>query len=323
MKKIVAIQVFILCLLLVGCNSASIGVIGGADGPTAIFVGENDHKWGLALRAEDVTDKGLTIIFEQYGEDLIGELSTGSWYILETMVDGEWQGLEPKVDNTVWNSMGYRINKYGTTEHKVNWETLYGKLEPGHYRISKEVIYVRSAGDYDKDLYKLQFYIPTNAQKINTSEVLTDIFVFDKDEIEKIEVVYPGDGDPYGCYIDKDDFFEIADTVKLEPNRRIDKLDSNNGILIVAVNNADERVSVWMDSRGAVGCSQFEASSAVTTQYDISRSDYIKLYSFLPEEATAHIPLENPYVKYIWIVGAVVVLVFILGFAVGIGLKKQ
>ena len=40
MKKIIAILLILSCLLFAGCrkNASSIGIIGGADGPTAIFV---------------------------------------------------------------------------------------------------------------------------------------------------------------------------------------------------------------------------------------------------------------------------------------------
>ena len=40
MKKILSIALILCCLLLTACNSTSIGIIGGADGPTKIYVGE-------------------------------------------------------------------------------------------------------------------------------------------------------------------------------------------------------------------------------------------------------------------------------------------
>ena len=326
MKRILISVVFMCIILLSACGDSSIGVIGGADGPTAVFVAKPDRTeddWGLALSAVGITDTGMTVRFEQSGGELIGELSTGSWYRLETYVEGTWRKLDTLVDDSVWTAIGYPINKNDITQHNINWEKLYGKLTPGHYRLCKEILNVRSPGDFDEKIYHVEFTLPTDADKANNAMVLSDVFVFDKEEIEKIEVIFPGEGDPYGCYVDKDEFFDIADTVKLEPERRIDEIDSNDGVVIIAVNDADERVSVWLDKRGRIGCSQFESSSAVTTQYDISRDDYIKLYSFLPEEATAHIPLENPAKKYIWIVAAVAVVIFGLGFVVGLRLNRQ
>lgn len=42
MKKII---VFILsAMLLTACDNADVGIIGGADGPTSIYIGENQNK---------------------------------------------------------------------------------------------------------------------------------------------------------------------------------------------------------------------------------------------------------------------------------------
>ena len=42
MKRILTILILLCSLLLTACNNASIGVIGGADGPTTIYVGKNN-----------------------------------------------------------------------------------------------------------------------------------------------------------------------------------------------------------------------------------------------------------------------------------------
>lgn len=42
MKRILSIILLLCCSLFTACNSTSIGIIGGADGPTKIYVGENN-----------------------------------------------------------------------------------------------------------------------------------------------------------------------------------------------------------------------------------------------------------------------------------------
>ena len=42
MKKILAFLLVLSSLLFAGCRSSSIGIIGGADGPTAVFVAESE-----------------------------------------------------------------------------------------------------------------------------------------------------------------------------------------------------------------------------------------------------------------------------------------
>lgn len=38
MKKVMAVLLILSCLLFAGCRSSSIGIIGGADGPTSVFI---------------------------------------------------------------------------------------------------------------------------------------------------------------------------------------------------------------------------------------------------------------------------------------------
>lgn len=116
-------------------------------------------KWGLSLYADDVTKTGMTIKFKQFGGSHAGELQTGEWYKLEKTVNDEWQGVEAKVDNAVWHSIAYMIKKNDITELEVNWEFLYGELSPGFYRLSKEVMDFKEAGDYDKEIYQVYFTI--------------------------------------------------------------------------------------------------------------------------------------------------------------------
>lgn len=44
LKRIFVISLLLVLVLLSACNSSSIGVIGGADGPTSIIIGKNDNK---------------------------------------------------------------------------------------------------------------------------------------------------------------------------------------------------------------------------------------------------------------------------------------
>lgn len=166
MKRILVTSIILSCLLLSACNdSTSVGIIGGADGPTAIVVGKNDEivsddKWGLSLYAEDVTPKGITLKIEQFGGSPTGELQTGEWFSLEVIKDNEWKAVEtnPLVDYA-WNDVAYLIKKNDITELKVDWKWLYGELEPGYYRLKKEIMDFRETGDFDKEIYEVYFTI--------------------------------------------------------------------------------------------------------------------------------------------------------------------
>lgn len=51
MKRIITLTFIMCCLLLTGCDNASIGVIGGADGPTKIIVSEKENS---TIKSSDV-----------------------------------------------------------------------------------------------------------------------------------------------------------------------------------------------------------------------------------------------------------------------------
>ena len=53
MKQILAISILLCSLLLTACNNASIGVIGGADGPTSIIVSEKNIGKTLSYTIEE------------------------------------------------------------------------------------------------------------------------------------------------------------------------------------------------------------------------------------------------------------------------------
>lgn len=44
----------------------------------------------------------------------------------------------------------WSIPRNKRVEWRVSWETLYGSLPTGHYRIGKEITDFRAGGDYDK-----------------------------------------------------------------------------------------------------------------------------------------------------------------------------
>ena len=81
---------------------------------------------------------------------------TGSYYRLEDK-NGE---LPYIVEGDVaWTAEAYMIQKDDSVSMQVNWEWLYGTLEPGTYRIYKGVMNWREAGDSDSKEYFAEFTI--------------------------------------------------------------------------------------------------------------------------------------------------------------------
>lgn len=118
-------------------------------------------NWGIQLTATNVTPTGLTLVCKQSGGQPTGGLQTGSFYWLEVQIDNEWVSVEmlPREYERAWTDEAWIIPMKDSVEWDMDWESLYGELPIGEYRIGKEIIDFRSTGDYDKNVYYAIFDI--------------------------------------------------------------------------------------------------------------------------------------------------------------------
>lgn len=80
MKRKCTFAICILALVLSGCHSATVGIIGGSDGPTAIYINKNKDKHNKTDYEKDSV-KMVRINGELYyetGEDFEVEMSRGT-----------------------------------------------------------------------------------------------------------------------------------------------------------------------------------------------------------------------------------------------------
>jgi len=124
--------------------------------------GEKIEKdFGVSLEAKNVSASGLTIDCHQSGGTNIAELETGSYYEIYRLEDNGYVKVEyaPQEHEIGWTAEAYVITKGGTSTWEVNWEWLYGKLPAGKYRIGKEIMNFRGAGDFDQGMIYADFEI--------------------------------------------------------------------------------------------------------------------------------------------------------------------
>lgn len=107
-----------------------------------------DNGLGIMLSATDVTSDGMTLVCTQSGGSPTGELSTGPWYELEILKDGQWIAA-PIYAEVCWEDIAWVIPQEDTTQWEINWTWIYGTLPAGEYRISKEIMDFRQTGDFD------------------------------------------------------------------------------------------------------------------------------------------------------------------------------
>ena len=148
MKKLLLFFLVLTLLCVTGCSKSSGG-------------GEEVDEGGIILSAEDVTPTGMTLVCTQNSGSPTGELLTGSPYVIEQLMDGEWLPVPtaPGLGDLAWTMEGWMIKFNDTTKWDVNWEFLYGELSPGMYRIEKEIMDFRGPGDFTQKPYYAEFAI--------------------------------------------------------------------------------------------------------------------------------------------------------------------
>lgn len=101
----------------------------------------------MLAQEESITPTGLTLFFEN---ETNTEFTYGQAYLLEVNIDGEWYQVPIATDeNYAFEDIGYILPANGTAELTVEWEWLFEELNPGEYRIVKDVLDVKEPGEYE------------------------------------------------------------------------------------------------------------------------------------------------------------------------------
>ena len=119
---------------------------------------KNRYRTGITFTAENITPTGVVIKCTQTGGEQTGELQTGSYFIVEIFNDGIWQEADCFAE-VAWTSEAWIIPMNAEVTWEVNWESLYGELSEGQYRIGKKIMDFRGPGDYDSAMHYAEFEI--------------------------------------------------------------------------------------------------------------------------------------------------------------------
>lgn len=90
----------------------------------------------MVIKEGTLTNIGATVIITDTNKE---ELHTyGKSYGIEKYENEEWMPVKPILDDYAFTLEGYHVNSEGILEMNISWETLYGKLDTGRYRIIKD-----------------------------------------------------------------------------------------------------------------------------------------------------------------------------------------
>ena len=155
MNKTMTLIVLICCICLTGCNSMSIGIIGGDDGPTAIYVNDDNIR-----KSYDI-DK---LFYEKY-------IDEKTLPILDLHIDREYVSQDRKLilDDSIENGIEHLIYEFYHNSTSGLFENIY-KIIAGEN--------LTNAIKSDENNFNDGIYY---------SEILIDeIDLVDKDELDNI-----------------------------------------------------------------------------------------------------------------------------------------
>lgn len=118
---------FFLILIFTGCtqkndysiNDENINLISGI----SLSIKENTlSRNGLTLIIEDQTNRGYLY---------------NTQFQIDKKVDGKWKPLKYLKKENVWSTQNLVVDENNKLELFLNWQSIYGELENGEYRLIK------------------------------------------------------------------------------------------------------------------------------------------------------------------------------------------
>ena len=158
MKKLIALVLTLVCVLgLVGCSQIQQDEdIAGSD-KSEQYVDPNGL--GIEMTLQLISATNAMIVFTLHSNNESDEAWTGAAYWLEKEENGSWEPVPAITDEIVWFADTYTIKANVKTEIPVDLSNLYGELEPGKYRIGKEVLGKRESEHSSWYTYYAEFEI--------------------------------------------------------------------------------------------------------------------------------------------------------------------
>lgn len=129
---------------LISIRNADTDVLSPLDGVTMEVIECSDTS--VTVRITNNTDK---------------DIQCGDAFYLEIQDEktGEWRKLDTVIDNAAFTDVAYMIQKDSPYEKVIDFEWLYGKLEPGRYRIVKTVMEFRGTENCTDYIFTAEFCI--------------------------------------------------------------------------------------------------------------------------------------------------------------------
>ncbi|MBQ3077045.1 MAG: hypothetical protein IJC43_04235 [Clostridia bacterium] len=120
----------------------------------------------LEMTVENATSTGLTLVLDLADSEFAGKVLSGTRYRIERREAGEWQEVKllhrnpfdwESVVCSYWPAISIQYEGTDVIRSPIRWDSRFGPLPPGHYRIGRTFTLFKTGEDYD---YLAEFTIP-------------------------------------------------------------------------------------------------------------------------------------------------------------------
>ena len=130
------------------------------EGAVGIYESDSEiEAFGVYVSAKKISPTSATLSFQYFETDAKQELSFGEDFVLEKKDGTEWKEVKVVEGEYGYNDIAHIISTEEPTEYHYDWEWLYGKLQPGEYRIAVNIQKEKEGGGYDSDTSYAHFLL--------------------------------------------------------------------------------------------------------------------------------------------------------------------
>lgn len=149
-KRFFLIGLTLILLVLVGCSEEALE-------PSVYDQVNQLDGFKMEVKEGSLSPEGLTLILTNL---TIEEAIFGEYFVLEEKVDGAWYQVPVTIKGDYgFQDIGYVLEPGKSQDFHLDWAWLYGSLKPGDYRVIKDVLDFREAGDFDQHYLAVEFSI--------------------------------------------------------------------------------------------------------------------------------------------------------------------
>ncbi len=136
-----------ICLSIIAIVAVFVLIIYAVNKDTAPAVSNIDGIF-ISIKEGTLTKTSATIIITNNSDQIY---TFGEEYVLEKKVLGKWKTMKLLSKDVWWDLVNYQVGVQDELEKEVNWESLYGELKNGTYRLVKEIDKKRIAVEFTID----------------------------------------------------------------------------------------------------------------------------------------------------------------------------